>query len=268
VKRTCGCTVPTLSKEQFAPGDSGEVRVMFYATGFYGDIRKSVTLVTSSGSFPLTVRATVDVPIIPSETELHFKDVLSGNTYTGRVTIRNMTKAGLAPGKPELVGGDRRWKGIDLAVDPIVKGNGDLELTFSLSFDKSMRMSRKLNLPVRIAFLDEPGGVLEFKLVVTPAAPVRVTPASVFLRNTVPDGDVLQIVQLHARNGARISDVRVKCFNCPLDFEIKQEDASTTAILIRRAAGQSGQRVQGVLEVHYRLDGKARQQNIPVSGSI
>ena len=268
VKRTCGCTVPSVSKKQFAPGESGELRVMFYATGFFGDIRKSVTLVTSSGSFPLTVRATVDSPIIPSATELYFKDVLPGKTYTSRITVRNMTQTSLVPGKPELVGGERRWTGVDLAVSPSVKANGDVELTFSLTIEKSTRMVRKVNLPVRIAFLDVPGGELEFKLVVTPGTAVTVTPASVFLRSNLPKGEVLQIVRIHARNGGRISNVRVTCFHCPLEFEVKQEDPGTAAILIRRAAGKSGQRVQGVLEVHYQLDGKTRQQNIPVSGSI
>ncbi len=47
-KGSCGCTVPTYSKEPIAPGKSGEIKVR-YDTKRVGKINKSVTLQTNAG---------------------------------------------------------------------------------------------------------------------------------------------------------------------------------------------------------------------------
>lgn len=44
---SCGCTVPSYSKEAIAPGEKGEVFVRFKSAGKSGQQNKTVTLVTN-----------------------------------------------------------------------------------------------------------------------------------------------------------------------------------------------------------------------------
>mgnify|MGYP001228394022 FL=1 len=59
---SCGCTVPTYSKEEVRPGAKGEVVVRFNSAGKMGKQNKTVTLVTnalSNKTVVLTVRGTI-----------------------------------------------------------------------------------------------------------------------------------------------------------------------------------------------------------------
>jgi hypothetical protein len=62
VDSTCDCVVAQASKNEYAPGDSGEVVVTFIAAGHAGLQRKSVVVVTDDPSAPsTTLTLTVDI---------------------------------------------------------------------------------------------------------------------------------------------------------------------------------------------------------------
>lgn len=63
---SCGCTVPSYSKDPIAPGEKGEVFVRFNSSGKSGQQNKTVTLVTNiedraSRQVVLTLRGRVTV---------------------------------------------------------------------------------------------------------------------------------------------------------------------------------------------------------------
>jgi len=62
---SCGCTVPSYSKQAIAPGAKGEVFVRFKSAGKRGMQNKTVTLTTdTAGGKPvvLTLRGTIKLP--------------------------------------------------------------------------------------------------------------------------------------------------------------------------------------------------------------
>ncbi len=62
---SCGCTVPSYTKEAIAAGKTGEVFVRFKSAGKRGMQNKTVTLMTNSidkKPVILTLRGTVDLP--------------------------------------------------------------------------------------------------------------------------------------------------------------------------------------------------------------
>jgi hypothetical protein len=64
IATSCGCTVATLEKRVYAPGESGEVNVVMTITGAEGPMRKEVTLSTNSTAQPaigLNLQTTVPV---------------------------------------------------------------------------------------------------------------------------------------------------------------------------------------------------------------
>lgn len=61
---TCGCTVPTFSREPIRPGENGTVTVTFNTKGKMGFQHKTVTLVanTQPSNYVLNIKATVHSP--------------------------------------------------------------------------------------------------------------------------------------------------------------------------------------------------------------
>jgi len=62
IKSTCGCTVPKLSKEEYAPGESGVIKVTYTAGGHPGPATRRLTVKSNDKQKPqvgLTIKATI-----------------------------------------------------------------------------------------------------------------------------------------------------------------------------------------------------------------
>lgn len=63
-KGSCSCTVPAPSKREFAPGESGEIRVIYNPKGKQGEQHQQVTLNTNDAQTPVITLA-VKVHVLP-----------------------------------------------------------------------------------------------------------------------------------------------------------------------------------------------------------
>jgi hypothetical protein len=75
VQSTCGCTVPELSKKEYASGESGVIDVSFHAPAYPGHVSKNLYIVSNDPVIPraeLSVKGTVVVKVIadPNKIEL------------------------------------------------------------------------------------------------------------------------------------------------------------------------------------------------------
>ena len=63
-KGSCGCTVPKYSEEPLAPGESGELEVVFDSSGRKGNQRKSITVLanTQPSKTVLIITAEIVIP--------------------------------------------------------------------------------------------------------------------------------------------------------------------------------------------------------------
>ncbi len=62
VETSCGCTVPSLKKRKYAPGDTGRIAFTINTRGFRGHIRKAITVLFNSPDIkPLRFIATAEV---------------------------------------------------------------------------------------------------------------------------------------------------------------------------------------------------------------
>jgi hypothetical protein len=63
VRTSCGCTVPSLSKNTYLPGESGEITATFTFDGRVGEQRKTITVVTDeSGANHTALTLEVEIP--------------------------------------------------------------------------------------------------------------------------------------------------------------------------------------------------------------
>lgn len=62
VKPSCGCTVPSFSRDEIQPGETGEIFVKFNSAGKMGKQRKSVTvMLDQEGARPVILRLNGEV---------------------------------------------------------------------------------------------------------------------------------------------------------------------------------------------------------------
>ena len=89
VKATCGCTVPTLAKTRYAPGESATINVTFDPSGKAGKQNKTINVISNSprqSVVKLAIRADVR-PLIQYTFLLQFGEVELGQQHTRRVVL-------------------------------------------------------------------------------------------------------------------------------------------------------------------------------------
>ncbi len=55
VQTSCGCTVPSFSKEPIAPGGTGEIQLVFNSAGKPGDVVKTALVICNSDYSPYSI---------------------------------------------------------------------------------------------------------------------------------------------------------------------------------------------------------------------
>lgn len=61
VRSSCGCTVPTLEKDVYAPGETGKIQAIFTYGARSGPQHKVITVTTDEGSYNLALNVTIPV---------------------------------------------------------------------------------------------------------------------------------------------------------------------------------------------------------------
>lgn len=97
VKATCGCTVPKLDKEAYAPGEAGSVRVVFAAGDRQGRHSLPVKVRTDAGDHELLLVADIPPRFTLAPRLLVFRGGEAG-AKTARLTYHAATPVVLAEG--------------------------------------------------------------------------------------------------------------------------------------------------------------------------
>lgn len=122
---SCGCTSTVLGKWSLEPGESTEVEASFDPSGFRGEIRKSIQVISedpAKGTVTLSFQAEVVQEIMPSTNVVFFYDVV--RTVPRKATVRLASGNGQpvqvketkAPGAPYL-GTSVKAEGNDAVLD-------------------------------------------------------------------------------------------------------------------------------------------------------
>ncbi|HZW11541.1 MAG TPA: DUF1573 domain-containing protein [Phycisphaerales bacterium] len=89
-KGSCACTVPALEKKEYAPGESGEIRVVFDPKGKNGDQHQQVTVNTNDAETPvivLQIAANVFPEVLVKPRVGHFGEVAKDQAKELELTV-------------------------------------------------------------------------------------------------------------------------------------------------------------------------------------
>ncbi|MEN6308766.1 MAG: DUF1573 domain-containing protein [Anaerohalosphaeraceae bacterium] len=83
VQSTCGCTVPELTKKEYAPGESGVIEITFHAPSYAGATSKHLYVISNDPMTPqaeIVIKATVEVKVVvdPNRVELYLNKENAG----------------------------------------------------------------------------------------------------------------------------------------------------------------------------------------------
>lgn len=146
-KSTCGCTVPELEKTEYAPGESGELLVIFDPSNRKGPQARAITVTTNDPiQKNVILRINADVtPLVDVEpANVDFGEVKPGETRSFMVDI-----VGRGPGfkveDPMLSNGE----GLSIEMLPMQEGSDDLgefrRVSMLVSLSENAPMGRILS---------------------------------------------------------------------------------------------------------------------------
>ncbi len=146
VHADCGCTVPTLTVKQLAPGESTHIDVTFNSKRFHGNVIKTVQITSNDPlnptvDFMITADVQTALIIDPANQRLGFTRELVGAKQSGQVTF-------------EATNQDR----LEISVDETRKGLFQIHAVNNLDGDP-----RKAALEVTLG-KDAPAGILRDKV--------------------------------------------------------------------------------------------------------
>lgn len=83
IQSTCGCTVPQLKKKEYAPGESGVIKITFRAPSTKGSVTKHLYIMSNDPKQPrfelsVKVSVAVKVSISPENVKLHLNEDNAG----------------------------------------------------------------------------------------------------------------------------------------------------------------------------------------------
>ena len=271
VNAACGCTVPKLSKEEFAPGESGELVLWFYTAGYYGAVNKTATVLSNSELNPaITVSfdAVVKSELLPDKTKIEFRDVLPGKAVKKIVTIQNrMGRAAKLYDGKVLFGAEHlaetgfTWK---------VKKEKNKNLALVLGV--KLKEKSTLNRPVRIKLAFKTNSKLDPKLIfyvtIKPIAPMVVTPASFFLPNISAGEKHIASVHLDSNGGRELAVDNVKMSNLPFSYQVETVSKTSATIWLNVNTTAPAGRIQGAIQVFTTVGSTPQMRIIPVKGQV
>ena len=89
-KGSCSCTVPALAKKQYAPGESGEIRVIFNPKSKAGTQHQNITITSNDADMPvmmLNISAFVRPEVMVEPRVAHFGEVPKDTEKTIEVVV-------------------------------------------------------------------------------------------------------------------------------------------------------------------------------------
>jgi hypothetical protein len=185
VNGSCGCTAGTLVKNEYAPGESGEITATFDPTNRQGVQPKTLTVSLKDGrSFVLHLSSNVKPWVYLDNQKLQFMEMLKGTTATQGFTV-----IGRAP--------DFRVEGVDVSNPDVVTVEMDPVETVEIDGEMLRRVNVRLtNTPTKtlgftstqltIRTNDTHKPTLQAVASVQTVGELRPTPMTMYIRQNQP----------------------------------------------------------------------------------
>lgn len=134
VKKSCGCTTPTVAKNILEPGETTDIGISVTASTSTGHIQKNITIITDGPETPsvaVTLKANIlrDVTVFPS-----WVQVLNGKIGDASTSTVKVTNSGTAP----------------LTLQAPTTANANADISFDLSSELTLKPGESRDIAVTV----------------------------------------------------------------------------------------------------------------------
>ena len=271
VNAPCGCTVPKLSKKELAPGESGELVLLFYTAGYYGAVTKTATVLTNSELNPavtVSFDAVVKAELLPDETKIEFRDVVPGEVVEKVVTIKNQMNHLAKFGKGQVLSGKEHMLETGLGWKFARLKTGGLTLTFHVRLKAGAGSGQPIRFKVAIPTNSKVDPKLIFYITIRPMPPMEITPSSFFLPDLTAGAKHVAAIHIDSNGGQKLAVTRIGFSNVPFSYEVETVSKTSAIVWLNVNSSAPSGRVQGSLQVFTTVGSAAKMRIIPVKGGI
>ena len=271
VKPGCGCTTAELKKKDYAPGESGIIKVVFDSRDYNGKVTKG-TKVYSNAVGHSVMRIQFEAMVIsdlkPETTTIHFQDVVAGKTYHRKIAVENSMEKPLTINGCQLKGNPQIYENFPIKVN-LTKGPDNRDyLDFSLTMGKNHPYIEQGSFTVSVHTNSIKLPNLHFQAIVQMRPPVRVQPMSVFMYQTkagITHANLIEFAST-SENPIKLKDITYK--GSVLSFEKVQITDQLIRVWINTEKNAPVGAFSAMVNVVIEENNKARTFSIPIRGSI
>lgn len=243
---TCGCTLAELDKKEYAPGESGKIKVAYNPRNKHGAQSQSVTIETNDPRNPrIMLSITADVmPLVSVDPLISQLGLIrKGESRNATITITGRTAdfevTDVTSSNPELVS-MTLGKGEDVDLD----GQKARRFPITVTLAKSHAVGRvQQSGTIRTNNPSKP--IMNFQVMGDVQGDLTLTPARLSLGAMVPGAPIRAEARVTHRDGKafNVKTVRIDTPSLsPLSVTFKPSDSSNPVEYVMTVTGQAGQR--------------------------
>ncbi len=251
----CGCTVPSLGKEELAPGESTVLEIQFDSKLFVGPVLKHVTIHTNDPTHPVTeivLSAQISAPLIlrPARRRVGFPDAPSGRIQERAVTF-------MASDVPELkITVDGTAKGL-FQVNTVngIDGNPQhSKLEVRVPVDMPWGLQRD-NVRVMTNVPEMP--TVDLELSVRTIAILRINPEKINMRFKKKSKETIRLTPREGKEMPfTVTGAEIDLPDCTVTVDVRQPNVEVLVVLTgtplakdHPMAVENGGRIKGTLTI-------------------
>ncbi len=279
---SCGCTVPTLAKNTYAPGESGSIKVFFDPTNRRGPQNQTVTVQTNDPKQPvvrLGVHAVIQPRTMINPRSLSYGFVTKGSGPTMDITVSgiqadfDVTKAWveLTPLPDTMKDLIPKWEPgkvfhVELGdrSERVVDGRTYQERVVHVTMAKDAPLGLLRNVRLIVEHNDEPTKRFEVPVLATQLGDVTMTPARLSFGRVVPGAAFEKVVIVRSSTNTPFEISRIEHLTTSgqgIDYELVPIEASNGAAY-RLFIRSSGLDRQGAIRGRFVLHTNVKDEEI------
>jgi hypothetical protein len=273
MKGSCGCTVPELEKKVYAPGESGEMTVIFNPRNRQGPQHKTVTVRTDSRRTP-TVRVSVKADV---SKVLDMEPAIAslGRMFKNEEKGVKVHLTGSIPGfevRPAAEQPDIGPFNVDVVQTDTVEVNGEMRprTTLRVWVDEGMKVGRHDG-SIKIETSDERRPVVDLRAIVTVIGDLQGKPPRFALGRLGPGESFEKTITLVNRVAEPFKIKKIETEGLGLDLDISHESVSdhkdAYEITVRGVVPGDAQRIMGRIVVHTDMENEPTIE-LPLYGFV
>jgi hypothetical protein len=209
LKGSCGCTVPALEKKVYAPGESGQIKVIYNPNNRRGKQHTTVTVTTNDpirAQLTLGVESEVKPTIMTDPQVASLGQVERGKEASTTITITSRRKDILPV---QVTPGDAK-------VNALLKEYEEIQVDGETVYRMPIEISLSPNAPVGpiqtqcVVRTTDPSRTLNFMVLGEVVGMIKAEPARVTLGGLAPGAEINTTLQLSARNNKQFKILAVE----------------------------------------------------------